>query len=90
MEGTMNWKEIFRGLFAGITEVIEFAKKNSSSVNIEATLNEVEGKQYALKGYVEKVLMENDDLKVDKVRLTNDLKEVRHELEQLQKYFKGE
>ena len=86
----MNWKEIFRGLFMGITEVIEFAKKNSSSVNIEATLNEVEGKQYALKGYVEKVLMENDDLKVDKVRLTNDLKEVRHELEQLQKYFKGE
>ena len=86
----MNYIELIKLGFAAIKEILNFTRQNQSSVNIEATVNEIEGKLYAMEGYTEKIKLENDDLKVDKVRLSNELKEVRHELEQLQKYLKGE
>ena len=93
----MNYIEFIRLGILGIKEILCFARDNSTSVNVQATANEIEGKLYAIEGYTEKIKLENDDLKVCVIkqemradRAEQRAKELEKEVEGLQQYFKGE
>lgn len=80
-----------------LIESIDFNIQNAKSVNVEASMNEMRGQVYALEGYFDKLKAENDDLKVDKIKLEmkadraeQKVKELQHEIDELNKYFKGE
>lgn len=87
-----------------LIENIDFTSKNASSVNVEQRMNEMRGDMYALDGYLDKIKAELDETKVKNLKLEtraidaelkadyaeNKIKELQHEIDGLNKYFKGE
>lgn len=87
-----------------LIENIDFTSKNASSVNVEQRMNEMRGDMYALDGYLDKMKAELDETKVKNLKLEaraidaelkadyaeNKIKELQHEIDGLNKYFKGE
>lgn len=93
----MNYGELIRLGFVALKEAFKFIKENQSSVNIEQRINELEGDVYALQGYTEKLCLQLNDEKAGRLREEADriqaemkVKELQHELTNLQKYLQGE
>ncbi len=93
----MNYGELIRLGFVALKEAFKFIKENQSSVNIEQRMNELEGDVYALQGYTEKLCLQLNDEKAGRLREEADrikaemrVKELQHELTNLQKYLQGE
>lgn len=93
----MNYGELIRLGFVALKEAFKFIKENQSSVNIEQRMNELEGDVYALQGYTEKLCLQLNDEKsgrlreeADRIKAEMKVKELQHELTNLQKYLQGE
>jgi septation ring formation regulator EzrA len=86
----MNYGELIRLGFVALKEAFKFIKENQSSVNIEQRMNELEGDVYALQGYTEKLTLQLNDEKAGRLQAENKVKELQHEIDGLNKYFKGE
>lgn len=93
----MNYDELIRLGFVALKEAFKFIKENQSSVNIEQRMNELEGDVYALQGYTEKLCLQLNDEKsgrlreeADRIKAEMKVKELQHELTNLQKYLQGE
>jgi septation ring formation regulator EzrA len=86
----MNYGELIRLGFVALKEAFKFIKENQSSVNIEQRMNELEGDIYALQGYTEKLVLQLNDEKAGRLQAENKVRELQHEIDGLNKYFKGE
>lgn len=93
----MNYGELIRLGFIALKEAFKFIKENQSSVNIEQRMNELEGDVYALQGYTEKLVLQLNDEKAgrlkeeqDRIKAEMKVSELQHEIDGLNKYFKGE
>lgn len=93
----MNYGELIRLGFVALKEAFKFIKENQSSVSIEQRMNELEGDVYALQGYTEKLCLQLNDEKAgrlreeaDRIKAEMKVKELQHELTNLQKYLQGE
>lgn len=93
----MNYGELIRLGFVALKEAFKFIRENQSSVNIEQRMNELEGDVYALQGYTEKLCLQLNDEKAgrlreeaDRIKAEMKVKELQHELTNLQKYLQGE